>query len=31
MFQLAAKIRHSGMDAGIQSQGGEAMSGTSPK
>ncbi len=30
MFQLVTKARHSGMDAGIQSQGCEAMSGTAP-
>jgi hypothetical protein len=31
MFQLPNKVRHSGMDAGIQSQGCEAMSGNAPK
>jgi len=31
MFQPVTKVRHSGMDAGIQSQGCEAMSGTAPK
>jgi hypothetical protein len=31
MFQPVTKIRHSGMDAGIQSQGCEAMSDTATK
>jgi hypothetical protein len=31
MFQPTTKVRHSGMDAGIQSQGCETMSGTAPK